>query len=346
MGRRALILGGSGQIGRAVAATLLAAGWDVTLASRGAKPLPRNLTDLGARAVVWNSDEAGRLDPALGQGADAVIDLIAYDVRHGRRLLDVQDDVGAFVVVSSASVYRDDQGRTLDEAAQNGFPELPDPIPETHPTVAPGEATYSTRKVALEQVLLDEAVRPVSILRPCAIHGLGSVHPREWWFVKRMLDMRPMIPVAYGGQSRFHTTSVRNIAETTLATLSRPGSRILNVGDPEAHTVTRIGALISERLGYGGQIVPLPEDAPKRVGRTPWSVARPFVLDTRAAEAIGYTPATDYAAEVGGVCEDLIRRAHGADWRTCFPVLAEYPNDHFDYAAEDVFFAGRTMGDH
>jgi len=45
----------------------------------------------------------------------------------------VQNSVGALVIVSSSSVYRDDAGRTLDEAAQNGFPELPDPIAETLP---------------------------------------------------------------------------------------------------------------------------------------------------------------------------------------------------------------------
>jgi hypothetical protein len=53
---------------------------------------------------------------------------------------EVQCRVGALVVVSSASVYRD-AGRTLDEAAASGFPELPVPIPETQPTVEPGAAT-------------------------------------------------------------------------------------------------------------------------------------------------------------------------------------------------------------
>ena len=43
-----------------------------------------------------------------------------------------------FVVISSSSVYRDEKGRTLDEAEKNGFPDLPEPIQETQPTVAPG----------------------------------------------------------------------------------------------------------------------------------------------------------------------------------------------------------------
>ena len=55
-------------------------------------------------------------------------------------------------------MYADDQGRTLDEAeGVDDFPELPVPIPETQATVEPGDGTYSTKKVALERILLDTA---------------------------------------------------------------------------------------------------------------------------------------------------------------------------------------------
>jgi NAD(P)-dependent dehydrogenase (short-subunit alcohol dehydrogenase family) len=38
MARQAFIIGGTGQIGRAVADNLLAHGWDVTLSHRGRRP--------------------------------------------------------------------------------------------------------------------------------------------------------------------------------------------------------------------------------------------------------------------------------------------------------------------
>ena len=110
--------------------------------------------------------------------------------------MDLQTDVGTLIVISSASVYRDAEGRSLDEAASGGFPDLPVPIGEDQPTVSPGPQTYSTRKAALEQALLENSRRPVTILRPCAIHGEGSRHPREWWFVKRILDGRREVPLA------------------------------------------------------------------------------------------------------------------------------------------------------
>src|SRR5688500_10848460 len=141
MSRSAFILGGTGQIGRAVAEDLLAAGWNVTNSHRGGHAPPEKLVERGARIDVLDHDNPGDLARALGAGADALIDTTAFDRGHARQLTSVQGSVGGFVVFSSASVYRDSVGRTLDEASQNGFPELPDPIPETHPTVDPGPTT-------------------------------------------------------------------------------------------------------------------------------------------------------------------------------------------------------------
>ena len=342
MSRHAFILGGTGQIGRAVAGDLLAAGWNVTVSHRGAHAPPEKLVERGARVVVLDRDNPGDLARALGTGADALIDTTAYGLGHARQLTAVQGNVGSFVVISSASVYRDSLGRTLDEASQNGFPELPDPIPETHPTVDPGPATYSTRKIALERHLLDEAAAPVMILRPCAIHGVGSRRPREWWFVKRILDCRRAIPLAYRGTSRFHTSSTANIAALIRVAVERPGRRVLNIADPSAPSVADIAAFIAQHLGYDGRIVQVDQQSyPPSVGRTPWSVPRPFVVDCRAAVDLGYSPVTTYADAVKLVCDWLVATVGDGNWKERFPVLASYPRDLFDYAIEDQFFGAQ-----
>jgi len=322
---------------------LLIEGWRVTLTHRGGRPAPQELVERGVAIKAFDRDTPGALAEALGSGADTLIDVTAYHPSHALQLLDVRHAVGALVVISSSSVYRDDRGRTLDEARQNGFPELPDPITEHQPTVDPGDATYSTRKVAVEHALLDQATTPVTILRPAAIHGVGSIHPREWWFVKRILDARPFIPIAYAGRSRFHTTAAANIAALTAVALQAPESRILNIADPTAPSVNQIASLIAGHMRYAGRIVPVDGDEfPARIGRTPWSVPRPFVLDTSAATALGYAPATTYADAVGAVCDGLIQDAAGRDWREAFPVLASYPDELFDYAAEDDFLGRRS----
>lgn len=339
MAKLAFILGGTGQIGRAIGARLLSDGWKVVLASRGVRDVPHDLVQMGASTVILNRDEPGQLARLLGPGADAVIDTVAYDKTHADQLLDIEENVGQFVVISSCSVYRDDAGRTLDEARDNGFPDLPDGMTEEQPTVEPGPENYSTRKVALERRLLDHAQRPVAVLRPCAIHGTHSTHPREWWFVKRMMDGRKLIPLCFNGHSRFHTTAAANIAEAAAVALNRPQNLILNIADPVAPSVHEIGLLIAEAMGWNGEFVPLDIGDPRLgspVGWTPWSVPAPFTVKTAAAQQIGYKPASDYAASIRRVCEWL--RGHESDgWEERFTVLAAYGVPLFDYEAEDAF---------
>ena len=111
---------------------------------------------------------------------------------------------------------------------------------------------------------------------------------------------------------------------------------MLNIADPVALSVAEIGKAIGRRMGYAGTFRPLPGHAfPAALGRNPWSVPRPFVLDTRAAQAIGYVPVTTYPQIVGDVCDDLVRATGRGDWKAAFPILADYRYDLFDYAAED-----------
>lgn len=341
MARRAFILGGTGQIGRAATLELLAAGWQVALTHRGTPTMPRELFPDGAEIVVLDRNDPSALAAALGAGADLLVDTCAFGAADARQLTAVQGGVGHLVVISSSSVYRDANGRTLDEAPQTGFPELPDPIPETQPTVDPGPATYSTRKVAMERHLLDcGTTSPMTILRPGAIYGLGSRSPREWWFVKRILDRRPAIPLAYLGLSRFHTTAAVNIAALIRTAAERSGSRVLNIADPIALSVAEIAACMAQHFAYGGRFVPLDDPSyPPPVGRTPWSVPGPFVLDGRAAADLGYVPAVTYAGAVKPVCDWLAATAGSGDWKARFPRLANHPRDLFDYAVEDKFLS-------
>ncbi len=313
----------------------------MTIAHRGLRPEPADLLKRGANVVILDRDEPGALARHLSSGADVLIDVVAYGAEHARQLLDAQGAVGSLIVISSSSVYRDEKWRTLDEAAQNEFPELPVPITESQPTVEPSSETYSTRKVALEKVLLDGARVPATVPRPAAVSGVGSTHAREWWFVKRLLDGRRIIPLAYGGRSRFHTTSVANIAALVLLAAGLRGQRILNIADPMALSVAEIAAAIVSRFDYSGDVVALPDEPlyPPSVGGTPWSVQRPFVLDVAAAASLGYRPQTTYPEAVGPICSWLVRAATGKDWRVVFPALAAYPYDLFDYRLEDAMLA-------
>ena len=65
----ALLLGGTGQIGLAVAARLAREGWEVRLASRSAPS-----AEGPWRHVAWDREETGALARVLGPGADLLLD--------------------------------------------------------------------------------------------------------------------------------------------------------------------------------------------------------------------------------------------------------------------------------
>jgi nucleoside-diphosphate-sugar epimerase len=305
----------------------------VTAASRGEHPVPQ-----GVRHV--RVDREAGLDEAAG--ADIVVDVVAYTQCDAEQLSALAGRVGSVVAISSASVYADDEGRTLDEATDDAsFPSLPVPIPETQRTVEPGDGTYSTQKAAMERALL-EGPLPATILRPCAIHGPGSSLPRELFFVQRALDGRRAVVLASRGESRFHTTSVANLAELVLLAAERPANRVLNSGDPDPPSVLEISRLVGAAVGHEFVEVLLAESGyVQRVGRHPWAVPRPLIVDMSAAEReLGYRPVTTYSEAVGETIEWLTAELRRASWRDWLPgFTVEYLGGYFDYAAEDEFLA-------
>uniref|UniRef100_A0AAU3H2X8 NAD-dependent epimerase/dehydratase family protein n=1 Tax=Streptomyces sp. NBC_01401 TaxID=2903854 RepID=A0AAU3H2X8_9ACTN len=337
---RAFVLGATGQIGRPAVRALAEDGWEVTAASRGGGR--DDGWDEAVRAVALDREEEGALEAALGDGCDVLVDMVAFGRGHAAQLAGLAGRAGSAVVLSSAAVYADDKGRSFDTQDEpDGFPEYPVPVRETQPTVAPGDATYGTRKVALEQELLalGDAL-PVTLLRAGAVHGPYCRTPRELYFVKRLLDGRGRRVLAYDGESRFHPVHVSNIAELIRLAALRPASRVLNAGDPQAPTVAEIGAAVDDVLGRETETVLVAGAPPDGgVGESPWSAAHPVVYDMSAAEReLGYRPVTGYVQSLPGTVEWLVARLDGRDWRQAFPkMLSGYGEGLFDYATEDAW---------
>ncbi len=318
-------------------------GWEVTAVSRGGgrdAGWPE-----GVRVVRADREDDAALAAAVGDGCDVLVDMVAFGRAHARQLVSLAGRVGSAVVISSVSVYEDDQGRNFDTQAEpDGFPEYPVPVTENQRTVRPGDASYSTRKAALERDLLAAGDRlPVTLLRAGAIHGPYCRTPRELYFVKRNLDGRRRRVLAYGGASRFHPASVHNIAELIRLAAPRPGTRVLNAVDPEAPTVAEIAAAIDAVMGVETEDVLLDgPPAPGGVGGTPWSVPVPVVCDmTEAGRQLGYRPVVRYAETLPETVAFIEERLAGRDWREAYPKMFENYGDLFDYAAEDAWPAAR-----
>jgi nucleoside-diphosphate-sugar epimerase len=251
-------------------------------------------------------------------------------------------DAGSTVMISSKAVYVDGAGR---HSNSDTAPRFEEPIRETQPTVAAGDGDYNSRegyganKVAAEQVLLDSGA-PVTILRPSKIHGAGAATPREWVFVKRVLDQRPAVFLAHRGAGVDHPTAAANIAALIEVVAARPAPRILNSADPDAPSALEISRTIAGQLDHVWDEVLLGDDADEALGRHPWDARPPIVLDMSAAAELGYTPVGDYATTVADEVEWLVATARRGEGAENLPGPDDpYFGPMLDYAAEDRFLA-------
>jgi nucleoside-diphosphate-sugar epimerase len=344
---RALIVGGTGLIGRACARRLLSAGWEVDLIGRDPDHLPADIAAEGGRFIQADRADTDALVRAMGSGADLLVDCICYTATDAGHLLPLVPHASSVVMLSSKGVYVDAAGNHTNSPTP---PRFDGPIPETQPTmVARTDIDFNSRdgyganKVAAEQVLLDSGA-PVTIVRPSKVHGEGALRPREWVFVKRALDRRPVVLLAHRGAGADHPTAAANIAALVEMVAASPGRRILNSADPDTPNGLEISRTIARRLGHTWDEVALDDEADPALGWHPWDFRPPIVLDMTAAVDLGYTPAGDYAATVAAEVDWLVSVA-GPDQtgRAQLPagLDAEFFSSRFDYAAEDAFLAAR-----
>ena len=340
---RALVLGGTGLIGRAVARRLLAAGWQVDLTGRDASNMPADVAETGGTFVQVDRHDAGALRAALGGGADLLVDCICFTADDATRMVPLLRGVDSAVMISSKAVYVDDAGRHSNSPVA---PRFHGAISEKQPTMAPGGGDYDSpegygaNKVAAEHVLLDNDAA-VTVIRPSKIHGEGARPPREWVFVKRVLDRRPAVFLAGRGEGIDHPTAAANIAALVETVATHPGRRILNCADPDAPSALEISRTIARQLGHTWEEVLLDDGVDERLGRHPWDARHPIVLDTTAATELGYTPVGDYATTVRDELDWLVALGSAGD----SAVLEDpYFESMFDYEAEDRFLNGRSAG--
>lgn len=236
------------------------------LTGRDRARFPTGLAAAGARFVTADRHDAAELYGVFGHGADLLVDCVCFTGGDAELLLPLARDAGSTVMISSKTVYVDRDGN---HSNSDVAPRFDRPVPESQPTVAPGAGDVNTRegygsnKVAAEQALLDSG-EPVTVLRPSKVHGAGSRRPREWVFVKRVLDRRPAVFLAHGGAGVDHTTAAANIAALVELVAAKPGRRILNVADPDAPSALEISRTIARHLGHEWTEVLLDDGAETR----------------------------------------------------------------------------------
>jgi nucleoside-diphosphate-sugar epimerase len=329
-----------------VARRLRSAGWQITVTGRDPGRMPGDLAAAGIRFMRVERDDRAALTAAVGDGCDLLVDYVCYTAVQARLLLPPMRNAGSTVMISSKAVYVDEAGNHVNSASP---PRFPGPVTEQQPTMDPGDMPYDSpqgygaNKVAAELVLLDSGL-PVTVLRPSKVHGEAAAPPGEWYFVKRALDHRPTLLLAGGGRGADHPSAAVNIAALVEVVAHRPGRRILNAADPDAPDGVTMSRVIAALTGHVWREVLLGDDAPPGLGRHPWHFLPPIVLDTGAAQALGYRPVGDYATTVTDEISWLVGQA--AEYPAWTPpgIDQELAGRWFDYAAEDAWLLATQGG--
>jgi nucleoside-diphosphate-sugar epimerase len=142
-----------------------------------------------------------------------------------------------------------------------------------------------------------------------------------------------------GGAGHFHTTAAENIGELVRLIAANPRTDVFNCGDPDPPTVLEIARAIGEAAGHRFDEILLDEAAARgEVGQTPWSTAKPLLVDmAKAEQELGYRAATTWADALPVQVRWLIDATRGRDWREVLTRGANYLQ--FDYDAEDELVA-------
>jgi nucleoside-diphosphate-sugar epimerase len=333
----AIILGGNGVLGQAIALRLRTAGWSVMVTGRDPSRFPRELRLAGVQFRRSDRRDATDLAETIGAGADLLVDGVCYTGADARMLVPHLGDIRSTVMLSSKAVYVDAFGNHVNSPVAPRFDE---PISEENPTMRPSDEDYRSRdgyganKVAAELVLR-ESGWPVTVIRPSKVHGAGAANPREWMFVQRVLDGRAAVLLAHRGRGGDHTTAAVNTAALVETVAAHPGSRILNSADPDAPTGLEIARAVARHLGHAWEEVLLPDDADPALGAHPWDFVPPIVLDTRASLRLGYRPVGTYADTIGAEIDWLVASEQNR------PSTADSSSaGAADYVREDRFLAG------
>lgn len=236
---RALVLGGTGWLGRAIVRDLLEDGVEVTCLARGATgDVPH-----GARLVRTDRRADGAYEPVRGAW-DEVVEL-SSDPDLVRPALDALADSAAhWTLVSTTSVYARNDEPGADETA-----EVVEPVDLTQ---------YADAKVAAERSSADRLGSRLLVARPGLIVGPGDPSDRFGYWPARLSRPGPvLVPTSEG----------RSVQVIDVADLAAWVGRAWRTG----HTgvVNAVGEVVPmrdffrlavEATGFDGELVEVEDD--------------------------------------------------------------------------------------
>ncbi len=241
---RALVVGGTGFIGRRVVARLLDSAAEVSVVCRS----QRDVSVAGVTQQYRGDRDDGPFLRAAIQAArpEVIIDLISYTADHARHVREAA--AGAcdrWLVVSSADVYRNYDGlRGRSSAPPDPAPLAEDaPLRETHfpyrgtdVTDRPWLPDYE--KILVERVALGSQRPTATVVRLCKVYGPGDPQKHVGAYLERILSGPTVTMSRDHAAWRWTRGYVDDVAHAIVLAASSGAlaGKIYNVGERDALT--------------------------------------------------------------------------------------------------------------
>ena len=339
---RILIIGGTRFIGPYLIKNLSEAGYEVHIFHRG-----KTQTELpsGVQEILGDRDRLMTYVSTLRElKPDLVLDMMLSNEQQAQDLMATfAGATGRVVVVSSQDVYAA-FGRVNGQEGGEVDPSL---ITEDSPLRTklyprrgatpraeddPARSLDDYDKILVEQVIMNHAKLPGTILRLPAIYGPGDFQHRMFIYLKRMLDGRPAILVEEGVANWCWTHGyVENVVDALIlaVTNEQASGRIYNVGEPFALSMTERIGQIARVADWHGRVITLPTERMPEGGRWGIVAAQNVIVDSsRIRQELGYSE------RIG--LEEAFQRTIA--WESVNPPATIDP-EMFDYEAEDKALA-------
>ena len=232
-----LIIGGTGFISSKLVEKLLSKGHKLTLLNRG-KTKNELLNHPNLNFAFGDRNDTKILsDLASKHKFDVVYDMIAYDEKDSKTAIDAfKNRIGRFIHCSTISVYM--------LAKEVKLPVTEDQI--NLPLMkefkrSPFGWDYGINKIKCENVLWkhhDEKSFPVSMLRPTYVSGPKDPARRDWFWIERILDGKPLL-VPGDGNFIFQQVYIEDVAEAFCKVIETEKSigEAYNVAGEESFTL-------------------------------------------------------------------------------------------------------------
>jgi len=283
---KALIIGGTGTISRAVVRSLIARGAEVTIFNRGSRQV--TLPD-GIEVIRGDRLDRGAFEAAFrGREFDVVYDVISFfpdDARSAIRAF--SGNVGHFIHLSTVMTY--------------GPPFAGDGVglDEHSPLNGQRDGGYGEGKVAADALILEAAAAgglPATIVKPSMTFGEGRhlLRQVDWWpgWIQRMKAGLPLLS-AGDGTNLFQMLPSQSMGEALAMLAGRSGSvgEIYNIVNPQALSWDHWMRVIGEVAGVEPELVHVPTDTllaadPERFGRIVTNFAHTQVFSGAKFQAL------------------------------------------------------------